>query len=72
MEYYNADFEEDKEFVHPNKNWDSCYLKLSRWKDKKKKFDKNKIRNLELGIIFNDKANLPVDLIIGFIPCSSD
>ena len=72
LEYYNAGFAEDTEFDHPSKICDSCYKKLLRWKEKKKKFDKNKKRNEEKGITFNDRAPLPESLETGTLPCSSD
>ena len=53
IECYQSDFSEDTESEHPDKVCKSCYSKLKNWKTQKKKFDKNKKRNLENNIEFD-------------------
>ena len=72
FECYQSDFSEDNDSEHPDKVCKSCYSKLKNWKVQKKKFDKNKKRNLENNIEFDPKITLPCDLTQGYLPCSSD
>ena len=71
-EIFGDDFKSDSDSEHPEMVCKVCYKGLTSWKEQKKKYDKNKKRNLEQNIPFNPKTNLPDNLKKGTMLCSSD